>query len=574
MQLRKLHSYSLNIIFGCLLILVSVTGEARGDRQKSSSSSGKSTGSTSTHATHSSGGSSHSGASHGSASHSTSSRTTSGHSTGSASTSHSSGHSSSPSVPAYTRKASSGDSGRRGGNHDGSTTSSHVNTGSGSHDHHIRNEERHVSGGSSALNNKHNDDHRGADSNFRRSSGPATHTGSGSTGHYEPVRHVSNIGGHRVYKDDHGRVRDIHARGVVIHHDLHGDRRFVAVHGGTRVVGYGPRRGFVERRYYTRPGRVYVQRTYVIGGRPYVYAYRSYRYRGIFFYRYAPAYYYRPAFYGWVYNPWPARVSFHWGWFGDPWYPYYGYYFRPYPYYASPSLWLTDYLLAENLRLAYEARANADAAAAASYSAQYPPPQSAEVALSPEVKQLVADEVQRQLEVERAAAEQPAPAVQQKAAPQNENAQVEDEVPPALDPNQIVFIVSSNLDLESDSGECSVTPGDVLMRVGNAPDENNRVAVKVASSKKGDCPVNTNSAVAVTDLQEMHNHFREKLDSGLKSLAENQGKNGLPSAPDTGTVAGEVPPAQPDTDAAKELEDEQNQADKTEREVQKAPPGQ
>jgi hypothetical protein len=451
-----------------------------------------------------------------------------------------------------------------------------VNTGSGSHDHHVR-EEHHASGGDTALNNKHNDDHRRADSSFRRSSGPATHTGSGGAAHYQPVRHVSNVGSHRVYKDDHGRVRDIHTRGVVIHRDIHGDRRFVAVHGGTRVVGYGPGRGFVERRYYTRPGRVYVQRTYIIGGRPYVYAYRSYRYRGIFFYRYAPAYYYRPAFYGWAYNPWPVRVSFHWGWFGDPWYPYYGYYFRPYPYYASPSLWLTDYLLAENLRLAYEARANADAAAAAaSYSSspQYPPPQSGEVTLSPEVKQLVADEVQRQLAAERDAAGQPAPAVPQQAAPQNENAQVEDEVPPALDPNQIVFIVSSNLDLESDSGECSLTPGDVLMRVGNAPDENNRVAVKVASSKKGNCPVNTNSAVAVTDLQEMHNHFREKLDSGLKSLAENQGKNGLPAAPDTGTVAGEVPPAQPDTDAAKELQNEQDQADKTEQEVQKkAPPG-
>ena len=349
----------------------------------------------------------------------------------------------------------------------------------------------------------------------------------------------------------------------------------MAVHSGRRIVGYGPGRGYVERRYYTRPGRVYVQRTYIIGGRPYAFAYRSYRYRGIVFYRYAPAYYYRPVFYGWAYNPWPVRVSFHWGWFGDPWYPYYGYYFRPYPYYASPSLWLTDYLLAENLRLAYEARANADAAAAASYSSQYaPPPQSGEVALSPEVKQLVADEVQRQLAAERdAAAAQPAPVGEQQSAPPGEDIEASDEVPPALDPNQIVFIVSSNLDLESDSGECSVTPGDVLMRVGNTPDENNRIAVKVASSKKGDCPVNTNSAVEVADLQEMHNHFREKLDSGLKSLADNQGKNGLPSAPDTGTVAGEVPPAQPDTNASSDLQNEQTQADKTEREVQKRPPG-
>jgi hypothetical protein len=75
----------------------------------------------------------------------------------------------------------------------------------------------------------------------------------------------------------------------------------------------------------------------------------------------------------------------------------------------------------------------------------------------------------------------------------------------------------------------------------------------------------------VADLQEMHNHFREKLDSGLKSLAENQGKNGLPGAPDTGTVAGEVPQAQPDGNAANELQNQQKQADETERQVQKSP---
>ncbi|HEY6268778.1 MAG TPA: hypothetical protein VIX11_10800 [Candidatus Acidoferrum sp.] len=29
----------------------------------------------------------------------------------------------------------------------------------------------------------------------------------------------------------------------------------------------------------------------------------------------------------------------------------------------------------------------------------------------------------------------------------------------------------------------------------------------------------------------MPNHFREQMDAGLKTLADNQGKNGLPSAP-------------------------------------------
>ena len=42
-------------------------------------------------------------------------------------------------------------------------------------------------------------------------------------------------------------------------------------------------------------------------------------------------------------------------------------------------------------------------------------------------------------------------------------------------------------------------------------------------------------AVSVEDLQDMRNHFQEQLDSGMKDLAEKQGKGGLPKAPDTGT---------------------------------------
>jgi hypothetical protein len=271
-------------------------------------------------------------------------------------------------------------------------------------------------------------------------------------------------------------------------------------------------------------------------------------------------------------------VYYHWGWYGDPWYPAYGYYFRPYPVYPNAALWLTDFLLAENLRLAYEARANARAAAEEQYAApeQYSSPQpvsGGQAALSPEVKQLIADEVQRQLAEERAAAAAPQQSSSAPPPAQMDNAQLPEEVPAALDPNQHVFIVASNLDLDTDNGECTVTPGDVILRTGTAANENNKIAVNVVSSKQGDCPVNTNSEVEVSDLQEMHNHFREKMDSGLKNLADNQGKNGLPSAPDTRTTAGEVPPPNPDQSAQTALQDEQKSADEAERDIPKSGPG-
>jgi hypothetical protein len=389
--------------------------------------------------------------------------------------------------------------------------------------------------------------------------------------HREATRVESHVGDKRILSDDRGHVRvinghDSHGRDMVIHRDFHGAARFETRRpDGRRVVGYGHGRGFTQRAYIRPGGRVYVQRTYVYGGRRYAYAYRSYSYRGVVYYRYAPVYYYHPVFYGWAYNPWAAPVYYRWGWAGDPWYPYYGYYFAPYPYYPNASLWLTDYLLAENLRLAYEARANAEAEAAAAYS-QNSPPQETQVTLTPEVKQMIAAEVQRQLAEERSAAEQA------QSGPQAATAT--EETPPALDPNQRIFIVANNVDLATDQGECVVTAGDVLMRTGTAPNEQNKIGVNVVTSKKEDCPVNTNADIDVAELQEMHNQFREKLDSGLKTLAENQGKNGLPAAPNTQTVNGEVAPPQPDPDAASELEDQQKSAEQTEHEVQKpASPG-
>ena len=89
----------------------------------------------------------------------------------------------------------------------------------------------------------------------------------------------------------------------------------------------------------------------------------------------------------------------------------------------------------------------------------------------------------------------------------------------------------------------------------------------VKSAKKDDCSAGTHALVATSDLQEMHNHFREVLDAGLKSLAQNSGKDGLPAAPDTSTKAGEVPAPTPDGNVDSELQQQQKDADQTEAEV-------
>jgi hypothetical protein len=382
---------------------------------------------------------------------------------------------------------------------------------------------------------------------------------------HEAPRTTRDFGDKHVAYDRGGRVRDVRAPGMVVHHDLRGGRTFVAERNGRRIVSMGPHRGYMQHAYLNRGGRVYVQRTYVVGGVRYARVYRSYSWNGGIYYHYVPGFYYRPAFYGWAYNPWPVRVSWGWGWGGAPWYGYYGYYFAPYPVYPSASFWLTDYLLAENLKLAYAAQQDNGGGAPPDAG---PPPDNT-VQLSPEVKQMIADEVQRQLAAEQGASGNPAP----QSAPPPQQGSTPQETPSSLDANSRVFVVSSNLDVvKEDGSECSLSPGDVIIRTSATPD-GTKVSVNVITSKKADCPSNTNTAVEVNDLQEMQNQFREQLDAGLKTLADNQGKNGLPSAPDTATTGGEVPPPAPDASAEADLQQQQKSADQTEANVPKAAPG-
>jgi hypothetical protein len=143
-------------------------------------------------------------------------------------------------------------------------------------------------------------------------------------------------------------------------------------------------------------------------------------------------------------------------------------------------------------------------------------------------------------------------------------------VPPSLDSRFTLFIVSSAMSLETMSGACPVTSGDIIQRKNYNPDSNNTVSVEVVSSKTGNCPIGTASRLKVDDLEEMHDSFREKIDGGLKSLSETQGKNGIPSGPAATTTQVAEGAADPDPNVADELKKQQAAADATEKDVQAA----
>jgi hypothetical protein len=185
-----------------------------------------------------------------------------------------------------------------------------------------------------------------------------------------------------------------------VHRGLNGSRRVsVERPDHSRIVAERGRAGYVQRPYMYH-GHEFARRTYYYNGWAYDRYYRGYSYHGVYMHVYAPFRYYPVAFYGWAYNPWFTPVVYPWGWAGNPWFGYYGFYFTPYPVYASPALWLTDYLLAANLTAAYAAQQEVQAQAAARQA-----PEGA-AALTPEVKQMIADEVKNQIALENAEAQQ------------------------------------------------------------------------------------------------------------------------------------------------------------------------
>lgn len=398
----------------------------------------------------------------------------------------------------------------------------------------------------------------------------ATMAGRGSLNHTPPGRQVSLKGGGSAHIRPNGQIRSVNRNGMQIQHNLHGGRRIVANHNGARVVTTSGHGGYVQRAYVTRGGNSYYSRTYYYHGEYRSEVYRGYYWGGRPYYGYYPWYYYAPVYYGWAYNPWPAPVYYGWGWGAAPWYGYYGAYFVPYPVYPSAAFWLTDYLIAANLQAAYAASAEvgkvgppASDQLVASMGA-VPAPDSKALALSPELKTAIAEEVKAELAAEQAQAKNAGASSGQQGTAASSN---KEELPPALDPARRIFIVSDDLSVVADGEECSLTQGDVITRLTDKPDDDNNVNVSVSASKKGDCAAGKQVAVGVDDLQEMHNHFREQLTSGMGDLAKKQGKDGLPKAPDTSTVKGDVPPPPADKNTAKTLQEQEKAADQTEADV-------
>jgi hypothetical protein len=193
--------------------------------------------------------------------------------------------------------------------------------------------------------------------------------------------------------------------------------------------------------------------------------------------------------------------------------------------------------------------------------------------LTPEVKAMVADEVKRELALENAEAAQNA--AQQDIDPASSG------IARMLSDGQPhVFITGASLDLVDTAGtECAVSQGDVIeVATPPAPDAQAATAVVLASKGGNECRKSDNVTVALNDLQDMQNHMRESIDTGLGDLQAKQGQGGLPAAP----PSAKAPPTQaafaagappPDTTAGAQIAEQTKAADQDEQEVASATPG-
>ena len=368
--------------------------------------------------------------------------------------------------------------------------------------------------------------------------------------------------GSEVRTRANGSRADVHdaKRGMDVHHGLNGSRSVrVERADHSRIVAERGGRGYVQHPYGFR-GHDYGHRTYYEHGRAYDRFYRGYYYHGVYAEMYAPSFYYAPAFYGWAYNPWAVAIAYPvaaWGWAGNPWYGYYGGFFTPYPVYASASLWLTDYMISQSLAASYQAQVDAQVQAQALAN---PAP------LTPQVKDLISAEVQRQIALENAEA---ATAKTGEADPASSGIQrmLTDNV-------QHVFVVGKDLDVVDAVGtECAVSQGDALQLIGQTAPNSDTATLTVLASKGGkECPKADTVSVALADLQDMQNHMRETISAGMGELQSKQGKGGLPALPPSANMPPEksalamnAPP--PDPTASTQINQQWGEADKAEQEV-------
>jgi len=389
-----------------------------------------------------------------------------------------------------------------------------------------------------------------------------------------------------------GRLAFFSSKQLSLRSGPHGERVITAHRPDhSTLVSTGRRSGYLESApppagETAEANRPYViQRTYLRGNRVWHRSYLSYSYKGRTLKRYLPGVTYPAGYYGWAWRGWPRPILYKWTWIGGRFYFYYRNYFVLWPSYSSASYWLTDYFLGEMLDDGYEMQDPDDGSGDATGDAGQQPDAPADddevyapaaTAISPEMKQAIAGEVQQQLALDSISAPPSAnpdarldASTAALAAPAEEPQFLQVGYVFVVDSLRNVSLAPATTDASTSSilvnrAHCNLAPGDVLRLAGVPPDSEDQPSrtvttsagtsvlmldrpafdqLEVMASQRGDCPAGTQVRMNINDLQEMEDNFEARLDDGLQLLHSKQGKDGIPAAPTADLTASAPPPA-------------------------------
>jgi len=330
-------------------------------------------------------------------------------------------------------------------------------------------------------------------------------------------------------------------------HSPSGVRRVELARPDGRVVvamGHG---GYVQRPMVFQ-GHAFVQRTYLVNGVAYPRVYRSATYGGRQYSIYQPIHYYRPEYYAWAGRPWAQPVAYQWGWETQSWSQYYGGYYRPYPSYAGPAFWLTDFVVSTTLAEAYLAHAGAPPLAG-----------GLPIVMLDDARFAITREVQRQMGQESTEQAMVASLYGPGAA---------SAPPPIFAPNgPKAFLVSSEVMAYAGGVEVPLSEGAVLQLSAPPPAGAEFAQVQVMANRDPACPRGSYVFVSTNDLQEMHNHLQGAVDQGLERM-QGQGLGAIPAPPPQ--AVGTMKPAyanlvQPETTAVNDISLAVREADQAEQ---------
>jgi hypothetical protein len=296
--------------------------------------------------------------------------------------------------------------------------------------------------------------------------------------------------------------------------------------------------------------------------------------------RLAAAALYPAGYYSWALTAWPHPVAYSWGWRSQPWYPSYGVLFVPYPVYSSPDLWMTDYILAQNMQTAYQGQpapaplppvdpapviesgaaspdmpetSNPESPQPTNVPLSSPPAEPpatpagvAPPAITPAVKAQLDTQIKVQLRDQQAAAAMPATLNTASG-------------PAALRANHVFFEVVQPLDVPAANAQdfCSLKPNDYIRRAGGMSPDDWMIPVVVVLSASSDCPVGLHTRIGLNDLNAMENEQEAQVMQALQAASKSTLPNGPLNSPSVHSALTADRTALPDVTALGTMESAQ-----------------